>query len=117
MIIKDVNFPFQDTLLIHPGPRILGRKPIGTIVPPKEEPEHNIEFLQKPKLYLEGAKEQNLTEAGSKDILTNPVTQDRSQETKELFVFGKPQGDSVFKFSKILGGVRSSVKRLFGFKS
>lgn len=38
-------------------------------------------------------------------------------DSKELFVFGKAQGDSVFKFSKLLGGVGSTVKRLFGFKS
>lgn len=66
---------------------------------------------------LEAAKEQTVTEAESKDLLTNTGTKDLSPATKELFVFGKPQSDTIFKFSKILGGVGSSVKRLFGFKS
>lgn len=57
--------------------------------------------------------------------LTDKTNHIRSEEeiteplpiSKDLFVFGKPQGDTVFKFTKFLGGVGSTVKRLFGFKS
>nr|CAH7719837.1 unnamed protein product [Callosobruchus chinensis] len=37
--------------------------------------------------------------------------------SKDLFVFGKPHPNSSFTFGKLLGGVSSSIKRIFGFKT
>lgn len=56
--------------------------------------------------------------ASEKDAIKKEEdTPKHTSALKELFVFGRPQSDSVFKFSHILGGVGSTMKRLFGFKS
>lgn len=101
--------------------KLSGRKPIGTAASYSYDT-NETKPIPKPQPLLESRSHQNLNCClTAKDDQTRheeELKDIQGGESKDLFIFGKPQGDnSVFRFSKFLGGVGSTVKRLFGFKS
>lgn len=100
-----------------PVPKVARRRPIGKVLSSIQDLE--TKDIPKPAPPSQVPIFGKTLNCCSSDMTISHVRNEHFNDnlpvSKDLFVFGRQ--DKVFKFGKFLGGVGSTVKRLFGFRS